>query len=309
MNIKNLLLVLSSVAALTSCSTAYKSGQTPDDVYYSPARPQQDEYVNVQRQQGRYDDESGTGYNNYDQAYDNYRDDRFLRMSMGSPLRLSAYNDYSMYYGGLGYNTWRNNNYYSMGFNSPWSGLSYWNSFYNPYSAYDYLTPSYYGYGYGGGFGLGGYLPGSVIVKSPAVNPISRPRAFNAAGYGVDANSYSNTSRFVDRPSATSSSNSRYAPSNSGGRYNNSNSGSGVGNTLRRVMGGSSDNTYYNNGRSSNGSNARTSGSSESAAPVRSYEAPARSYSPPASTGGGGASSSSSGGGGGGVTRPTRGGN
>ena len=37
MNSKTLLLIL-TVAALSSCSTAYKSGQTPDDVYYSPVR-------------------------------------------------------------------------------------------------------------------------------------------------------------------------------------------------------------------------------------------------------------------------------
>ena len=37
MNTKLLLLAL-SVAAISGCSTAYKSGQTPDDVYYSPAR-------------------------------------------------------------------------------------------------------------------------------------------------------------------------------------------------------------------------------------------------------------------------------
>ena len=37
MNIKILLFVLSA-AAISSCSTAYKSGQTPDDVYYSPTR-------------------------------------------------------------------------------------------------------------------------------------------------------------------------------------------------------------------------------------------------------------------------------
>lgn len=37
MNIKFLLLVIASVS-IASCSTAYKSGQTPDDVYYSPVR-------------------------------------------------------------------------------------------------------------------------------------------------------------------------------------------------------------------------------------------------------------------------------
>ncbi|MEO7524043.1 MAG: hypothetical protein ABIT58_08115 [Ferruginibacter sp.] len=38
MNFKTLLFVFSAVA-ISSCSTTYKSGQTPDDVYYSPAKP------------------------------------------------------------------------------------------------------------------------------------------------------------------------------------------------------------------------------------------------------------------------------
>ncbi|MEY2916497.1 MAG: hypothetical protein RIS73_211, partial [Bacteroidota bacterium] len=37
MNAKILLIALSA-AAFSSCSTAYKSGQTPDDVYYSPLK-------------------------------------------------------------------------------------------------------------------------------------------------------------------------------------------------------------------------------------------------------------------------------
>lgn len=34
-----ILLFILSVAAFSSCSTAYKTGQTPDDVYYSPVKP------------------------------------------------------------------------------------------------------------------------------------------------------------------------------------------------------------------------------------------------------------------------------
>jgi uncharacterized lipoprotein len=33
-----LLLLAVSVAVFSSCSTMYKTGQTPDDVYYSPLR-------------------------------------------------------------------------------------------------------------------------------------------------------------------------------------------------------------------------------------------------------------------------------
>lgn len=39
----NFLLLAIITAAITSCSTSYRTGQTPDDVYYSPARLQTDE--------------------------------------------------------------------------------------------------------------------------------------------------------------------------------------------------------------------------------------------------------------------------
>ncbi len=49
-----LLLITLSVAAFSSCSTAYKSGQTPDDVYYSPVRVQkEDNYKEEKREQAR----------------------------------------------------------------------------------------------------------------------------------------------------------------------------------------------------------------------------------------------------------------
>ena len=48
MNIKILLLALSA-AAVSSCSTAYRSGQTPDDVYYSPARVAEEDYRQEQK--------------------------------------------------------------------------------------------------------------------------------------------------------------------------------------------------------------------------------------------------------------------
>jgi hypothetical protein len=44
----SVLLLALVVAALSSCTTAYKTGQTPDDVYYSPTRPQ-DEYVRMEK--------------------------------------------------------------------------------------------------------------------------------------------------------------------------------------------------------------------------------------------------------------------
>ena len=49
MRTKILLLSL-SVAAFSSCSTAYKSGQTPDDVYYSPVKPVEEKQNNDRRE-------------------------------------------------------------------------------------------------------------------------------------------------------------------------------------------------------------------------------------------------------------------
>ena len=46
------LFLLTVVVLLHSCTTAYRTGQTPDDVYFSPSRPD-DEYLVVQRQETR----------------------------------------------------------------------------------------------------------------------------------------------------------------------------------------------------------------------------------------------------------------
>ena len=51
-----LLLILLIIAGFSSCTTAYKTGQTPDDVYFSPGRPL---YDNVQTRK----DKETTVYN------------------------------------------------------------------------------------------------------------------------------------------------------------------------------------------------------------------------------------------------------
>jgi len=51
---KSFLPLLSLTLVFASCTTAYKSGQTPDDVYFSPERPQA-EYVSVKdEEEDRY---------------------------------------------------------------------------------------------------------------------------------------------------------------------------------------------------------------------------------------------------------------
>ncbi|MBD0331572.1 MAG: hypothetical protein ICV66_02860 [Chitinophagaceae bacterium] len=109
-----------------SCSTAYKTGQTPDDVYYSPERPQ-DEYVRVdKRDDSRYqyrDDED-------------YYNDRYLRMKVRNRDRWSVL-DNDWYYYNPPYVF--NNRYYY--YNNPWNPVYYWDYYYNPYAPIIVVNP------------------------------------------------------------------------------------------------------------------------------------------------------------------------
>jgi hypothetical protein len=131
---KSILPFLSIALLFASCTTAYKSGQTPDDVYYSPARPQ-DEYVRKDREDRR---ERETYYDDV-----TMRDDRYLRMKIRDRRYASLYED--DYYSYNPYNYHYVNG--SLFYNSPFSSYSYWNYFYNPSCVHSYVgnikTPIY----------------------------------------------------------------------------------------------------------------------------------------------------------------------
>ncbi len=116
------LLLALSVLIFSSCTTAYKSGQTPDDVYYSPVREQED-YVETEKERNyRYDDE--------------YYDNRYLRMKVRNRYRwydLDGWYGYDRY--SIGYN------YYYGSYYNPYNT---WNYYYNPYCPninYIYYSP------------------------------------------------------------------------------------------------------------------------------------------------------------------------
>lgn len=94
-----------------SCTTAYKSGQTPDDVYYSPERPKE-EYVRVEEDKEKY-------------RYEDSDEDRYLRMKVRNYRRWSSIDDDCYCYNRY------SNSYYS--YNNPWNSQTYWNYYYNPY--------------------------------------------------------------------------------------------------------------------------------------------------------------------------------
>ena len=107
MNLKILLFALSA-ASICSCSTAYKTGQTPDDVYYSPARPIKERH-NVEEKK----DEVKT-------VQSGYRD-RQIIMSIHDPRWRSFDDDYDSYYDPYRYG-------YSCGY--------YYNPYYYPSPVY-----------------------------------------------------------------------------------------------------------------------------------------------------------------------------
>jgi hypothetical protein len=113
---KSSIILLAFIALIiSSCTTAYKTGQTPDDVYFSPERPA-NEYVRVEKDDDRYYEGS-----------DEYYEDRYLRMKVMNRTRWSDLDDYYYY---NRYNYSYNNIYY----NNPWNPYNYWNHYYNPYS-------------------------------------------------------------------------------------------------------------------------------------------------------------------------------
>ena len=114
----SIFLLALTAAAFSSCTTAYKTGQTPDDVYFSPGREEKAQaYVQLRKQDDRY----------Y-RGSDDYYEDRFLRMRMQDRYRWSALDDYYFY------NTYAYNPYgYYNSWNNPWNSYYTWNNYYNPY--------------------------------------------------------------------------------------------------------------------------------------------------------------------------------
>ncbi|MCW3116027.1 MAG: hypothetical protein JWM28_109 [Chitinophagaceae bacterium] len=244
-----LLLLALAAAAITSCTSAYKTGQTPDDVYFSPQR-EQSEYVAVNNK----DDDD-----RYDNS-DDYYSDRQLRMKVQNRNQWSNLDEWY-------YNSDRYSYSYYDGFygNNPWTANSYWNYNYNPYYS-PYFNPFYSSY-------YSPYYSPVFYVNNPK-NPnyamSNRPRMFNLNTYNKQLINSNYVNRRVELNSAPAARNTY--------RYNNNynNSRSNAGDYLRNSFNNNSSNN--NNSRpSSNTSTPSSSGrsssssSSGSSAPVRRF--------------------------------------
>lgn len=268
MRIRNILPVLLAITAITSCSV-YRSGQTPDDVYYSPGRSADDSYLTVDNPRkgrsysSRYDNTDPNDnylrmrqYGSRWSTFDDYNDWQYNGGYYGM---YSPYTPYSSFYNGFGYTPY--GGYGSVFFGTPYA-------YYNPWSYGSYFNSYYYWNSYYNPYAYG------IVVGGAKSNPVYQSvRNFNMRSY-TNVN-YSNRNRAV--------SNGRPIYSNQNGRFSTNNTNNGTTGGLRRVYPSNNNNGGYYTPRST---------PTYSPAPVRTYT--------PSSGGGG-----SMGGGGGG--RPSRG--
>ncbi|RYG51872.1 MAG: hypothetical protein EOO01_07675 [Chitinophagaceae bacterium] len=235
-----------ALAALTfsSCTTAYKTGQTPDDVYYSPVRPQ-DEYVAVQQQDDRY----------YDGGPDYYTD-RYLRMRLNNRYQWSALDDYYFtnpyaynYYGG--YSNW----------NNPWNSYWAWNSYCNPYYSSPIFIKNPIRYQ---------QIPSRAVVFNPkSYLNTSLPSPQANANYRKGNGGNGGAGSYYT-PGSNGGGSSRYNNSNSRNYSNSSNNNNSSNNSSRNNNTPSNSTpTRSYTPSSSNSSSSGRSGSSSSTAPSR----------------------------------------
>ena len=248
---KSFLPFVTIALVFSSCTAAYNSGQTPDDVYFSPQRLQ-DEYVRMETKKDRY---------RYDRS-DETEDDRYLRMKVRNRRMWS---DLDYYYNDpIAYNYYyhRDYNYYNNYYSSPWNLYNSWNYYHNPYSMYN-------PYGYGRNYGKQVYVGGSPSRQQQ----INTPRRYNLNVYDRNNNAGS------PRLNNTTDKNRVYRSSNSNPSYNTPSRDAGS--SLRNVFGNSTNSSSSNNNStpvrvessSNSSSNSNSSGSSRSGstAPVRKF--------------------------------------
>lgn len=246
-------------AAITGCSSVYRAGQTPDDVYYSPAKEGVQKQT-VKRDRDRYEE------------YVASEDDRYLRMKIRDRQRWSGIDDYAYWNDtrfipsfNYNYDFYRNNIYNSYA----------WNNWYRPYSNF-YYNPYIFN-GYGNVFGSGLYMSSGFYPR-----------------YGLGYNQFVGGGAFISKNPTRTMSPSVNRPNLGGYRNglfdNNNATRQGVGSTLKKVFSNNENSRSYSNENTRSYSNENTYN-----APMRTYSPSSSSSS---SSSSGSSSSGSSGGGG-----------
>lgn len=192
---------LLTIGLLSGCTTAYQTGQTPDDVYYSPGRDglSKREEEKVREEQERYEE------------YISSQDDRYLRMKVANRNRWSGIDDFDY---------WHDSRYDFSRYN----GLGNWNSFYtwnNPWNLgfnYGFFRPQP-GLGYGWGWNNPMY---TVIAYAS-------PKFYSGSTSGSNLSAYRNTKGFNNN-------NKGYYNPKTGSFVNTGSSNNSFGSLLKRVF-------------------------------------------------------------------------
>ena len=242
---KNYIIPIFSMGLLLSgCSAAYKTGQTPDDVYYS--KPKQSAVI-VQQES-----KPTEGYQSYFSA-----DDAYLRMKVQNGGRWNSIDDFDYWNGYNSYNPYMNpyNSGIYMNYNPYWgmSTFSFGTGYYSPWVNSYLYAPTYYQHYYpvvinkrptyynqGSRPSLSGYSNPNYDRGNSRYSPAksSFRSLFNNGG---STNSNSGSSGSYNRPSRTfSSEGSSSTPSRSYSTPSSSGSSSGSGGAGRSSSGGSS---------------------------------------------------------------------
>jgi len=236
-----------SAVVFSSCSTAYKAGQTPDDVYFSPSL-NRSEYVVM-------DEEDGY------RAEDVPMDDRYLRMKSMRRNRWSAFDDDYMYWNDP---RWNSLSYFNTFPSYGRMGMMGMNSFFNPY----YMNPfsnMYYGQPFVI-YNINNYNPKMLYSRPRSTGPRMANMNLPAP---VRVSNYNPKMLELDTRSGRSYINS--GGSTPRGGYNPVNTSSMNGNPVRTFNSGSNLDSRFSSGSSSSGSSNGSSSGSSGSAPVRSF--------------------------------------
>ena len=241
----NFLLPAIITAVISSCSTSYKTGQTPDDVYYSPVRLQND---NVRRE-----DNNKNVYDN--SVYTTQGNIEIRRRLHNRRYKNRSYNErydypYDRYDYPYGYN-----GYPQVYYGNPKPGVVSTTNTSHPRKT-----------------NLGAYSPNLIKADSSNYNPKTGKfntgttypvRTFDSPG-NSSSNNGSGVGNFIRRVFNTdNSSNNSYNNNNSGNSNNSSSS--------RTFETRSNNNNSSTNSNNSSGSSTTTPGSSTSA-PIRTFK-------------------------------------
>jgi hypothetical protein len=200
-----ILLSVIGLSVLASCSTAYKAGQTPDDVYYSPGREiagNKKEEEKTQKQQQQYD------------QYISSADDRYLRMKVANHSRWSMIDDYSYWY------------------DSRYDFCPTYTAYNNPYA----INPWNIGYSIGYGRPYYGSVYGGWSSPAFTVASYSNPKFSGGYTSGSSISAYRNKT-YSNQNFGYTDKNGKFIPSAGG------NNGSSFGDLLKRVFSPSTSNS------------------------------------------------------------------